>query len=60
MRHHFEIFDPIVVFDSVLVMNVLERFEIAAKVLFHDDPMFGNVSLRPPGAASVCCSWLPS
>jgi len=42
-RPEFEILRPIVISDTVLVMDALTRLEIAADLLFHDEAMFEYV-----------------
>ncbi len=37
--HHFEVFNPIVVLDTVLVVNRFVAFEFPSEMLFHDETM---------------------
>lgn len=56
----FKVLDPVVVFNSVLVMHVLKLLERATKVLFHYQAMLKN-ALRALGdvAAEVAVSIFP-
>jgi putative transposase len=49
-----EVFDPVIVFDAVDVMDVFMLFEVAVKVLLHDKPMLWNVWRPFP----VECRWV--
>lgn len=43
-RHQFQVFNSIIAFNSVNVMNHLIRFKVSSKVLFHYQDVFKNVT----------------
>ena len=45
--HELEIFEPVIVFDSVDVVDVLPPLQQSAKRLLHDDAVLKDVTLHP-------------
>ena len=57
----FEVFKPIVVPDSVFVMNRLVWIEAPSEMLFHDSPMFRNIlrGIGIPNMGVTSCGCFP-
>lgn len=45
MRNKFKVFQTVIVLNAVPMVNIFKRFEITAKMLFHNKPMFSNILL---------------
>ena len=46
-QHHLEVFDAVVVYDGVLVMNMLDRIKDAPQGHLHDDPRARAIAPPP-------------
>ena len=51
MIHEFEVFNPVVRFDAVLVVDILRLQEKAAEMFFHHETMLTNI-------AAFCAVWM--